>query len=292
MMTSSGLIIEHAAAKINLALHVTGQRGDGYHLLDSLVVFTVFGDSVRCAPSHSDQLTIDGPLANDVPIDHTNSMVQARAFLRDMFTGFDCPPVALHLTKNLPSAAGIGGGSADAAATLRALARHWALPLDLLDDSDLATKLGADVPMCLRQEPLIASGIGERLDGVQTPLAEIHLVLVNCGDAVSTPAIFRALTHKNNAPLPPMPEVQNLQGLIDYLKTTRNDLQPPALAFSVSIHQSLKALETKDALYCQMSGSGATCFGIFQSMKQADIAARAIQQQHPTWFCVATQSLA
>lgn len=285
------MITEHAAAKINLALHVTGQRDDGYHILDSLVVFTAFGDVVTCAPSDQDQFTMDGPLAHNVPLGGENSMVQARDFLRLTFPQHQCPPVALHLTKTLPSAAGIGGGSADAAATLRALSRHWQLPLEALDYGVLAARLGADVPMCLVQKPLIASGIGEQIDVLAAPLSALPLVLINGGDAISTPSIFRALSHKDNGALPPMPLITERQHLVGYLKTTRNDLLAPAMALSAGIDQSLKALDNEGALLSQMSGSGATCFGVFASLAAAEQAAHAIQHAHPAWFCVATPTL-
>lgn len=288
MMTSKPIITEHAAAKINLALHVTGQRDDGYHQLHSLVVFTALGDIVTCVASAADQLTIDGPLAENVPNDSSNSVLQARDYLRRSFPHHECSPVALHLTKNLPSAAGIGGGSADAAATLRALGKHWALPLETLDNNALAEILGADVPMCLAQKPLIASGIGGEIKILETPLPPLALVLVNCGDAVSTPAIFRALINKDNDGLPALPPIINDNTLVEYLKTTRNDLLSAAVTLSPDINQSLKALEAEAALYNQMSGSGATCFGVFASLAAAENAAETIRRQNPTWFCAAT----
>ncbi|MDR6081539.1 4-diphosphocytidyl-2-C-methyl-D-erythritol kinase [Agrobacterium sp. SORGH_AS440] len=197
--------VEAAPAKVNLALHVTGQRADGYHLLESLVVFTEAGDTIHIQDADVDSFSISGPFGDLLHAgDGGNNLVtRARDLLRNALAsmGQPAPPVAIHLEKNLPVASGIGGGSADAAATLRALLRHWRAGMTADRISSIALTLGADVPMCLESRSLIARGIGEDIEPVND-LPELFLVLANPLKAVSTPEIFRRLQNKANPPLP------------------------------------------------------------------------------------------
>ena len=279
-------MIVTAPAKINLALHITGQRADGYHLLESLVVFAKVGDRLTIEPAHEDSLTFSGPFGGSLQTDtSTNLVLKARDVLRGaaLARGLPCPPVSLNLEKNLPLSSGIGGGSADAAAALRALNDQWALGLT---DGELATlglALGADVPMCLYGMPLIASGIGEVISPVGH-LPELALVLVNPGVGISTPAIFKLLFAKTNTGLPVLSGNISDVRLIDYLKSTRNDLQAPAIALCPPISEVLDALSASDALFARMTGSGATCFGIFENDEAAAVAAKAIATRHKDWW--------
>uniref|UniRef100_UPI0028B0566C 4-(cytidine 5'-diphospho)-2-C-methyl-D-erythritol kinase n=1 Tax=Shinella sp. TaxID=1870904 RepID=UPI0028B0566C len=170
-------VVEQAAAKINLALPVVGQRDDGYHLLDSLVTFTQFGDRLSFSPAAEDRFTISGRFGAVLDADGDNLVTRARDWLRAALAerGQPAPPVHIHLEKNLPIASGIGGGSADAAATLRGLVRLWQgrLPPDVLHA--LSVGLGADVPMCLAGHPLIARGIGEDITPVVLPAMPVVL---------------------------------------------------------------------------------------------------------------------
>lgn len=278
---------EHAPAKINLALHVTGRRADGYHLLESLAVFTEFGDRVVIAPAAEDGFAVTGPFAGNVPLDAGNLVIRARDALRQANPAF-ATPVCITLEKNLPIASGIGGGSSDAAAVLRALARHWRI------DTDLAVtglKLGADIPMCLAAHPLIARGIGEIIEPV-ADFPALPLVLVNPGIAVSTPEVFRALANRENPPLPPLPSRLDLPSIVDWLRATRNDLEAPAKALAPVIGEALDALDRAGGVFARMSGSGATCFGLFETTSQADAAAKAIRQAQPGWFVAATMTVA
>lgn len=278
---------EHAPAKINLALHVTGRRADGYHLLESLAVFTEFGDRVVIAPAAEDGFAVTGPFAGNVPLDAGNLVIRARDALRQANPAF-ATPVCITLEKNLPIASGIGGGSSDAAAVLRALARHWRI------DTDLAVtglKLGADIPMCLAAQPLIARGIGEIIEPV-ADFPALPLVLVNPGIAVSTPEVFRALANRENPPLPPLPSRLDLPSIVDWLRATRNDLEAPAKALAPVIGEALDALDRAGGVFARMSGSGATCFGLFETTSQADAAAKAIRQAQPGWFVAATMTVA
>jgi 4-diphosphocytidyl-2-C-methyl-D-erythritol kinase len=266
-----------ARAKINLALHVTGQRSDGYHLLDSLVAFADIGDTVRVAPADGLRLTIEGPMASDLPVTEDNLVLRAAR----LFPGH--LGAAIHLTKRLPIASGIGGGSADAAATLLALSDLWSLPLP---PPEAILTLGADVPVCLSGRPAHMRGIGEIVEPLSAPLPPAWLVLANPGVAVSTPAIFRALTHKTSPPLTELPgSWPDVRALAQFLSAQRNDLAPAACALAPVITETLTALAaTPGCALARMSGSGATCFGLFASEAAAKTAAEVLRRAHPNWW--------
>lgn len=284
-MSGGFAVTEDALAKINLALHVTGQRPDGYHLLDMLVTFARHGDRLAFAPSPADELTISGRFALDLD-PGGNLVLKARDMLRQaaLAQGDHAPPVHIHLEKNLPIASGIGGGSADAAAALRGLLRLWSirLPGDIL--SAIAIKLGADVPMCLTSRPLIARGIGEEIEPVALP--SFVIVLANPLKAVSTPEIFRLLTEKRNPPL----DVRT-GGWLATIEANRNDLEPPARKLVPEIEQISALLKQAGAKFVRMSGSGATCFGIFGSIEAAEAAAAKLHSERPDWYFKATETL-
>ncbi|TIS55474.1 MAG: 4-(cytidine 5'-diphospho)-2-C-methyl-D-erythritol kinase, partial [Mesorhizobium sp.] len=247
-----------APAKINLALHVTGRRADGYHLLDSLAVFTRFGDRLQIEPAERDAFSVSGPFAAGVPVDADNLVMKARDALRREAGLQRTPPVAIRLEKNLPIASGVGGGSSDAAATLNGLSQLWKLGIDEAGLARIGLTLGADLPMCLEAKPLVARGIGDEL----SPLAgfpALALVLVNPGVAVSTPEVFKALARRDNEALP-LPKRLDFHGIRNWLETTRNDLEPAARSIQPAIGEALKALKKADAAFARMSGSGATCF--------------------------------
>lgn len=275
-------VAETAPAKINLALHVLGRRADGYHELDSLVVFADFGDRLIAAPAEAFRLELAGPFAAGVPAGADNLVVRA---LR--LTG-PLPPVALRLVKNLPHAAGIGGGSSDAAAALRLAERMFARPLP--SPSELAA-LGADIPVCLAApRPVRMRGLGEAL----TPLAAVpplDLVLVNPGVAVPTGQVFAALPPARRPGLPELPRgVVTRAAFLDWLGACRNDLEEPARRLAPAIGTALAALRALDAGLARMSGSGATVFGVFPTQEAADRAARTIAQAHPGWWVRAVRT--
>lgn len=280
-----------APAKINLALHVTGRRDDGYHLLDMLVVFTDYGDHITIEESDEDRFSVAGRFARGIPLDGNNLVIKARDALR-AHCSRDLAPVFIHLEKNLPVASGIGGGSSDAAATLLALNEVWQLDLDHTTLSALGLKLGADLPMCLhgatRGTPLIARGIGEQLLPAAS-MPSLALLLVNDGTAIATPNVFRALTKHGNASLP-APLSGDIETICKYLNSTRNDLLPAALTLAPQINDKLDLLRTNGALFAQMSGSGATCFAIFKDRQNADAAASHILAQKPDWFVVTSNT--
>ncbi len=271
-----------APAKINLALHVTGRRGDGYHLLDTLVVFADACDAIEVEIADKDSLEVSGPYADRLPATDDNLVVRARDLLR-MARPADTAPVAIRLEKNLPPASGIGGGSSDAAATLKALSRLWRIGLTTDELARLAAPLGADLPMCVHARPLLARGAGEEI----APLNEwpqLHLVLANPGLAVPTGEIFRRLTTKANPPLPSLPRTDTAAGVAAWLAQCRNDLEGPAIEAVPPIAKALDMLKTSGALLSRMSGSGATCFGLYETAEAAGEATRHLRQANPAWF--------
>lgn len=269
---------EFAPAKINLALHVTGQRADGYHLLDSLVVFADVGDRIEAAPAPDLSLAITGPQAPHLTVTDDNLVLRAARAMG--------AAAALTLHKTLPVASGIGGGSADAAATLRLLSRITGRPLP---DAAVTLALGADVPVCLAGRSVRMQGVGE----VITPFAapRVWAVLANPGVAVPTPAVFRALTSRQNPPLPPeLPPMGTPQALAAFLHAQRNDLEPAAIAVAPVIAACKAALAAlPGCLLARMSGSGATCFALFDDEGAARAAADTLHSAHPDWWIAATR---
>lgn len=268
---------ELARAKVNLALHVTGRRADGYHLLDSLVVFPGLGDRLEAEPGPGLSLSIDGPFGRDLDAGPANLVMRAAG----LFAGGQ--GAALRLEKSLPVASGIGGGSADAAATLRLLARLWRLPLPA---PDAVLGLGADVPVCLAGRSCRMQGIGEALTPVALP--SFAIVLVNPGVPVPTGAVFAGLASRDNPGLGALPRFPDACALFDWLAGQRNDLEPPAVACAPSIGQALAALAAQpDCRLARMSGSGATCFGLFATLPAALAAADALRRAAPDWWVAA-----
>lgn len=276
-----------APAKINLALHVTGQRHDGYHLLDTLVAFANIGDVVTVSNAGPRVLTVSGPEAvAELSRDHNIMWHAAQKFWApDRY-------VSLALEKHLPMASGIGGGSADAAATfrglllLRAVLEGRETPRDPTpqDARDLL-EIGADVPMCVVSDPARVRGIGEQI----TPIADMHpypVVLVNPRVQVSTPSVFAQLAIKDNPGLDPWPSsFEDRDAVLNWLSTQRNDLQTVAVADCPEIGHALDTLAAQDSCrLARMSGSGATCFGLFTRMFQAEAAAETIRAAHPEWW--------
>lgn len=287
----AGPVIVHAPAKINLALHVTGRRPDFYHLIDTLAVFTRFGDRVTIAPADQDRFTIEGPFAASLPADETNLVLRALSALRGAFPDRARQPVAIALEKNLPVASGVGGGSGDAAATLRALTALWRLDIGEAELARIGGGLGADVPMCLAAKPLLARGVGDEMSPAPD-FPALGLVLVNPGVEISTATVFSALEHRENERLPPLPRRIDFHSLRDWLEITRNDLEPAARAIEPAVGAAKRALDKAGAGFARMSGSGATCFGLFETGNVAKRAAAAIRARHPGWFVAATRSIA
>ncbi|MBX3529143.1 MAG: 4-(cytidine 5'-diphospho)-2-C-methyl-D-erythritol kinase [Rhizobiaceae bacterium] len=287
----TGAVVRPAPAKVNLALHVTGRRADGYHLIESLVVFTRFGDRVTATEAAADSFEITGRYAADLPLDTGNLALKARDALRAHAGAGRCPPVAITLEKNLPIASGVGGGSSDAAATLKALAALWGLDVGAQQLARIALPLGADLPMCLAATPLLARGIGEDIEPLRG-FPQLGLVLVNPGVPVATADVFRTLASRENPPLAPLPPRVDFHSLRHWLESSRNDLEAPARSIQPVIGEAIRALDRAGSGFSRMSGSGATCFGLFETGNVAKRAAAAIRERNPGWFVAATRSMA
>lgn len=289
-MDPSGPVREAARAKVNLALHIVGRRADGYHLLDSLVVFPTIADQIEVAARADGHVTLSlsGPFSDALTPGSENLVLKAAQALATTCSSEMPRGAAIALDKHLPVASGIGGGSADAAATLRALCLLWGLSPGTEALRRIAGTLGADVPMCLDQAPARAEGTGERLSPLPA-LPAAGLLLVNPGVPVSTPAVFAALAARDNAPLPPLPDrFRDLAALAGYLETTRNDLQAPATGLAPQVAEVLAALGASDGCrLARMSGSGATCFGLYAEEAQARRAGAAIVRARPGWWTAA-----
>ena len=264
----SGLLSEPAPAKVNLSLLVTGRRPDGYHLLDSLVVFGPAADVIHAAPASDLSLQLRGPFAAGLRAEPDNLVVRAARALAD-WAGRPAG-AALVLEKHLPIASGIGGGSADAAAALRLLCRLWSVAPDAATLAAIALRLGADVPVCLASRPARMTGVGEVLAPVPA-LPVCGLLLVNPGIAVATADVFRARTGAFSQARPELPAWPDAAALAATLATLANDLEAPALAVAPAIGPVLSAMRgLPNCLLARMSGSGATCFALFADPATAE----------------------
>lgn len=265
---------EHAAAKVNLYLHVVGRRADGYHLLDSLAVFPGAADVLHATSAATLTLSVVGPCGAGLAADGDNLVLRAARALAQA-AGVSAG-VRLVLDKRLPVASGIGGGSADAAAALRLLARLWEVRLGSHELVAVAGSLGADVPVCLDSRPARMQGVGDVL--LPAPaLPPCGMLLVNPGVAVATPAVFRARTGAFSTPAPLPAAWASARAMAADLASVGNDLEPPALALCPAIAPALAWLRAQPGcLLARMSGSGATCFGLFAEPSAAcALAARA-----------------
>ncbi len=282
---------EAAPAKINLFLHIVGRRRDGMHLIDSLVVFAELGDVVTVAPADSLSLTRSGPMAADLP--PVEDDLVFKAAMRLAAAAGVAGAAAIEVEKNLPVASGIGGGSADAAAAIRALTRLWQIDLSPEQLSALAQELGADVTACLASKPMRVGGIGEELSPANAS-APLHAVLVNPRVAIATAEVFAAYAADPQTPaaVPDENEPWSREPgqFAKQLAGYRNDLTAAAISLCPAIAEVLAALEAQPAsLLARMSGSGATCFGLFATADGAQAAAAALQRDHPEWWVAATR---
>jgi len=280
-----------APAKVNLFLHVVGRRADGYHELESLFVFTRVGDRLRAEAAPDIALSITGPFGATLPSGPDNIVLRAAMRLGEVA---GCRKgVRFALDKRLPAASGIGGGSSDAAAALRLLDRLWGLHLPPRDLASIALGLGADVPACLDGRPVLVRGIGERIEAAP-PLPDLRMVLVNPGVPLSTADVFRHRSGPFGQPgtggiEPGRKPFADASDLASALRRCRNDLEPAAIALVPAVGVALRHLgDAPGCLLARMSGSGATCFGLFAESATARSAAGAIRAAHPGWWVAVT----
>jgi 4-diphosphocytidyl-2-C-methyl-D-erythritol kinase len=280
-----------APGKINLCLHVLGRRSDGYHLLESLAAFTALGDTLGFAPGESLTLDRSGPEAGGLPAPESDLVLRAARALAEA-AGIE-PRAHIKQVKRLPIGGGLGGGSSDAATTLLGLARLWQVDLMRVDLAALAERLGADVPMCLMRRASVMRGIGEALTPVP-PLPAAPILLVNPRLPAPTAEVFRryaagarpAVLRHLPAPTAPIADARALARL---LAECDNDLTEAAIAVVPAIGAIIDALGRIEAcLVARMTGSGATCFGLFVDAASRDEAARALALRHPGWWVAAT----
>lgn len=273
---------EVAFAKINLALHVRAREPDGYHRLETLFAFARDGDLLTAKPSDRLSLDVEGPFGAGLSNDDDNLVLRAARAVQAHFGIRD--GAALRLDKRLPVASGIGGGSADAAAAMRLLARLWSLDLSDPAFEAIAAGLGADVPACVRSVTVRGEGRGDRLLPVpSSDLSGTPLLLVNPGVAVPTGPVFREWDGIDRGPL-------GLGAPLDVARTGRNDLEAPARRLAPVIGEVLDSLERmKGATFVRMSGSGATCFALFRDVASRSAAAETIRHSASFWWCFETQ---
>jgi 4-diphosphocytidyl-2-C-methyl-D-erythritol kinase len=275
-----------APAKINLYLHVLGRRADGFHELDSLVAFADIADVVTARPADALTLAIDGPFAGELAGAADENLILRAARLLASRAGI-AAGAAFNLTKTLPVASGIGGGSSDAAAALRALAALWQVRLGDPELAAIAGELGADVPVCLLARTAWLGGIGERIEAAPT-LPPVGIVLVNPRIALPTPAVFKA----RRGPFTPAGRFderpRDAAALAALLDARRNDLTDAAIGIVPAIAEILTALSaTAGVRLARMSGSGATCFALYDGIAAAREAADRLGAQYPGWWAAA-----
>lgn len=293
--SSDRSVTKIAPAKVNLFLHITGRRQNGFHELESLFAFTQKGDEIKVSDSESLELIINGPFADELIRaggEQENNLVFKAAKLLAAHCDREAL-VTIELTKNLPVAAGVGGGSADAAATLLALRELWQLDIGPEVMADIALQLGADVPACLHQSPLYVRGIGEAIEQRSLPKS-YGILLVNPRRSVSTPVVFQAFKEDEDNKFDlvlgadyhwPDTDSEFLQFLQN---DTRNALQKSAVAVCEAISEVLDALsELPNIRYSAMSGSGATCFALFDGPEGAEEAQQCLYQQNSSWWSMA-----
>ena len=282
MPASARSVRVFAPAKINLLLHVGGRRADGYHDLQSLVVFVSVGDELVLEDTDKFSLVVEGAFAGSLASDETNLVLRAARALSA--TTADRRQAHILLRKNLPVASGIGGGSADAAATLRGLVRLWRLETDRRALRRIAEDLGSDVPVCVDSVACWMEGRGERITELPS-LPELSMVLVNPGIAIPTAPVFAALMQRHGVEGKKPKEFLNSDALLEFLRAQANDLEPAARSIAPVIGEVLEALAgSRNAELARMSGSGATCFGLFRTASDAAGAASALRRARPDWW--------
>ena len=282
-----GALRIEAPAKVNLYLHVTGRRADGYHLLDSLVAFAAIGDTLDLEEADELSLINTGPFGSVLDPGPDNLVLRAARSLQaeaGITSG-----ARLTLTKTVPVAAGLGGGSADAAATLDGLAELWDLDIDDDDLARLGIDLGADVPVCLYGEPAYVSGIGELIEPAPL-LPETHIVLANPGKPVLTAAVFKAQGGRFASPARFADAPRDARALAELLAKRENGLARAAMEIEPAIGEVIVALqEIGDCLLARMCGSGPTCYAIFPDAAAAAAAATKLARAHPGWWVRPTE---
>jgi 4-diphosphocytidyl-2-C-methyl-D-erythritol kinase len=284
-VTSASRVFVSAPAKVNLCLHVGAKRSDGYHDLESFVAFAFHDDGIWVEPDDRFSLTVKGPFGATLPDGEDNLILKAARLLAEKAAVREGARITLQ--KMIPVSSGLGGGSADAAAVLRGLERIWNLHLGRETLHEIAALLGADVPVCLESAAAWIEGRGERVT-LLPPLPKLWLLLVNPGVPVSTADVFASLDRRRGVGLVcPRAPFEDVYALTKFLRSTNNDLEAPAIRIAPIIGDVLQALvEFSEVLIARMSGSGATCFALFESAKTARSVMVSLKEKHPTWWVI------
>ena len=265
--------------KVNLYLHIIGKRADGYHNLDSLVAFPEIGDEILVSPSNSINLKITGKSKKELN-EKENLILKAIKLLKNRKMGAD-----IHLIKETPISAGLGGGSSNAAVTLKLLSKLWNVPLPPINELVL---LGADIPVCMDWRLQRMQGIGEKNSFVVSP-DSLWIVLLNNGDRVPTSTVFQSVTQNEFSGLVNIPRLNEKNIFINFLKSTSNDLEKAAIRNFPIIDDLINSLNlTSGCLVARMSGSGSTCFGLYEKKDEAEKAKKHLLNKFPNaWIKVA-----
>ena len=278
-----------APVKINLSLQIIGRRNDGFHLLESLIVFADQGDGLTVSSADTLSLTIKGPFAGSLSTDKNNLVMKAAALLADFHK--IRPKAHIELNKNIPIASGLGGGSADAAATLHALTKLWRFPISDQDLNKIAEQIGSDVPVCLNQKSAIMEGIGERVHRLGN-LPKFGILLVNSNFPVSTQEVFQKYGANFSAPGSLNQIPKDRETLLKLLHSLQNDLTQASINTAPEIKNVLSVLsDLNNQLLVRLSGSGGTCFALFENTKNAQEAAEKLNKKFPDWWINPTSIL-
>jgi len=276
-----------ANAKLNLYLHIHGKREDGYHLIETLVAFTRFGDELSVVADDDVSLIVKGEFADIAGAGDDNLVLRAAWALQEACKVEQGARITL--TKHIPVGAGLGGGSADAAAVLKLLCKLWAVIPSRVQMHEIAVSLGADVPMCLEGKPLVARGIGEDVSPLAEALPPLHVVLVYPHVALSTPSVYQRYQHEQILPTP-APDGITARTFFDSLKLTRNQLQRAAISLSPEVAEVLLVLEGyPQAGMVRMCGSGSTSMALVDNAAAAEAMAKDIAKRYPHWWVKTTQ---
>lgn len=276
--------MNNASAKINLALHIIDKRQDGYHQLETIVTFASFGDGLEFKNGEGISLKVKGEYGNRLEDEY--NIVRKTA---EMINGGNMG-AEITLYKNVPVAAGMGGGSSNAAATLKGLSELWGIYIEEEKMMKIAKELGADVPMCLVGKPLVAKGIGEEITRVEN-MPSFDIVAVNPNVELESKKVFDELEKTDNEALPELPKTEDKNEWVQYLKKCRNDMQRCATNIVPEINECVKILEQTNAEIIRMTGAGATVFALYSSAQEAQNAQTMIQQQKPKYWAKCGKTL-
>lgn len=272
-------MIVQANAKINLALHITNKMENGFHQLETIVTFAEFADEINIQKNNEIKMKIIGEQAKN--LDGKNIIIKTAEMMKKYTDSNQGAEIILD--KKLPVASGMGGGSSNAAATIMALKELWGSNIGQAKIMEIAKKLGADVPMCIIGKPLMAKGIGEKITLIEN-MPEFAIVAVNPQKKLESKKVFENLKKINNPPLEKIPKTENMGEWIEWLKNCRNDMTDAASKLMPEIKKCLKIIESTEPKITRMTGAGATCFGLYTSIEDAQNAQEKIKMKHPNWW--------